>query len=92
MTVVIYAGAVPMVDKGRPDGQLCDRFFENLAEKSFLSKIHVWKVRHCRPDGRTSAASNFHIRLHASRPWGMSVWTAELQHTISISAMRASGP
>jgi hypothetical protein len=44
------------------------------------------------PDGRMSAASNFLIRLRASRPWGMSVQTAELQHAISISAMRASGP
>jgi hypothetical protein len=44
------------------------------------------------PDGRTSAASNFLIRLRASGPWGMSVWTVELQQAISISAMRASGP
>jgi hypothetical protein len=49
-------------------------------------------VRHCRPDGRTSAASNFHIRLSASRPRGMNVRTAILQDAISISAMRASGP
>jgi hypothetical protein len=46
----------------------------------------------CRPDGRTSAASNFHIRLSASGPRGMNVRTAILQHTISISAMRVSGP
>jgi hypothetical protein len=45
-----------------------------------------------RPDGRTFAASNFLIRLRASGPWGMSVRTAELQHAISISAMRASEP
>jgi hypothetical protein len=45
-----------------------------------------------RSDGRTSAVSNFLIRLRASRPWGMSVPTAELQHAISISAMHASGP
>jgi len=45
-----------------------------------------------RPDGRTSAASNFLIRLHASGPRGMSVRTVELQHAISISDMRASGP
>jgi hypothetical protein len=43
-------------------------------------------------DGRTSAVSNFLIRLRASGPWGMSVRTAELQHAISISAMRASRP
>jgi hypothetical protein len=45
-----------------------------------------------RPDGRTSAVSNFLIRLRASRPWGLNVRTAELQHAISISAMRVSGP
>jgi hypothetical protein len=67
-------------------------FFENFAEKSFLFKSRVRTVRHCRPDGRTSAASNFLIRLRASGPWGMSVRMAELQHAISISAMRASGP
>jgi hypothetical protein len=43
-------------------------------------------------DDRTSAVSNFLIRLRVSGPWGMSVRTAELQHAISISAMRASGP
>jgi hypothetical protein len=45
-----------------------------------------------RPDGRTSAASNFHIRLRASGPWGLNVQTAKIQHTISISTMRAFGP
>jgi hypothetical protein len=54
--------------------------------------ICVRTVRHCRSDGRTSAASNFHIRLRASGPRGMNVRTAILQHAISISAMRASGP
>jgi hypothetical protein len=45
-----------------------------------------------RPDGRTSAASNFHNRLRASGPWGRSVRTAKLQHATSISDTRASGP
>lgn len=45
-----------------------------------------------RPDGRTSATSNFHIRLRELEPWGMSVRTAELQHAISISDVRASRP
>jgi hypothetical protein len=39
-----------------------------------------------------SATCNFHIRLRASGPRGMNVRTAILQHAISISAMRASGP
>lgn len=48
-------------------------------------------MTHC-SDGRTSASSNFHIRLRASGLRGRSVRTAELQHTISISDVRASGP
>jgi hypothetical protein len=67
-------------------------FSKNFAEKSFLFKSRVRTVRHSRSDGRTSAASNFHIRLRVSRPWGMSVRMAKLQHAISISAMRTSGP
>jgi hypothetical protein len=81
VTVVIYAGAVRTVD-----------FSKNFAEKSFLFKSHVQTVKHCRPDGRTFAATNFLIRLRASEPRGMGVRTADLQHAISISAMRASGP
>jgi hypothetical protein len=42
-------------------------------------------VRHCRPDGRTSVASNFLIK--ASR-----IRTVDLLHAISISIERASGP
>jgi hypothetical protein len=81
-----------MVNLSRPDRQLCDRIFQKFRWKSFLFKSRVRTVRHWRPDGRTSAASNFHIRLRASRPRGMNVRTAILQHAISISAMRASGP
>jgi len=52
----------------------------------FLLKIFsVWTVRHYRPDGCTSAASNFHLRLPASGPRGMAVRTVDLQHAISIS-------
>jgi hypothetical protein len=77
---------------GRSNGQQCNRIFWEFCWKSFLFKSLVWKVRHCCPDGRTSAACNFHIRLRASGPWGMSVQTAELQHAISIYAMRAFEP
>jgi hypothetical protein len=88
----IYVGAVRTVAMGRPDGQLYDKIFWKFCEEIFP----IWEPRlngmaH-RPDGRTSAASNFLIRLRASRPWGMSVRTAILQHAISISAMSASGP
>jgi len=47
--------------------------FLRISLKIFPVKSRVWTVRHCRPDGRTSAASNFLIRFHASRPWGMRV-------------------
>jgi hypothetical protein len=53
-------------------------FPKNFAKKSFLFKSRVQMVRHCRPDGRTSVASNLLIRLRASGPWGMSVQTANL--------------
>jgi hypothetical protein len=46
---------------------------------------------HC-PDRRMSTASNFLIRLSASRPWVMNVRTAIRQHAISISAMCTSEP
>jgi hypothetical protein len=67
-------------------------FSEIFAEKSFLYKNIVWTGWLDCPDGRTSAASNFHNRLRASRPWGRSVRTAKLQHAISISDAHASGP
>jgi len=67
-------------------------FSEILAEKSFLYKNIVRTGWLDRPDGRTSAASNFHNMLCASGPWGRSVRMAKLQHAISISDMRASEP
>jgi hypothetical protein len=42
-------------------------FSEIFAEKSFLYKNIVRKGWLDRPDGRTSAASNFHNRIRASR-------------------------
>jgi hypothetical protein len=57
-------------------------FSEIFVEKSFLYKNIVRTGWLDRPDGRTSAASNFHNRLRASGPWGKSVRTAKLQHEI----------
>jgi hypothetical protein len=53
-----------------PSGRTTVRqiFPKNLAKKSFLFKSRVRTLRNCRPDGRTSAASNFLIRLRASGP------------------------
>jgi hypothetical protein len=45
-----------------------------------------------RPDGHTSAASNFHIKASCVRNKGMVVQTVDLMHTIFISDARASGP
>jgi len=92
VTTVICTNAARTVNLGRPDRQLCDQNFWDFLWISFLFKSRVRTVRHSRLDGRTSATSNFHIRLRASGPWGMNVRTAELQHAISISAMHASGP
>jgi len=49
-------------------------------------------VRHCRPEGRTSAASNFLIKASRVRTMGMAVQTVDLLHAISISVVRASEP
>jgi hypothetical protein len=46
----------------------------------------------CRPDGRTSAARNFHIEASRVRTKGMVVQTVDLMHAISIYDARASGP
>jgi hypothetical protein len=85
----VICGCHPDGGQGPSGRTTVRRISKIFAEKSFLFNSRVRTVRHCRPDGRTSAASNFHIRLRASRPWGMSVRTAELQHAISISVMRA---
>jgi hypothetical protein len=57
-------------------------FFEIFAEKSFLYKNIVWTGWLDRPNGRKSAASNFHKRLRAAGPWGKSIRTAKLQQAI----------
>jgi hypothetical protein len=67
-------------------------FSEIFVEKSFLYKNIVRTGWLDRPDGRMSAASNFHNRLRASGLWGRSVQMAKLQHVISISDACASGP
>jgi len=58
--------------------------------RSFLFESCVRTVVHYRTNGRTSAASNFHIK--ASRVWTrkMVVHTVVLMHAISISDARVS--
>jgi len=70
----------------------CTINFPKFPWNSFLIWVASWRCCPCRPNGRTSAASNFHIK--ASRVWtkGMVVRTVDLIHAISISNVRASGP
>jgi hypothetical protein len=86
------AGCRP--DSGpRPSRQTTVRpKFLKFLWRSFLFESRVQTVRHWRPDGRTSAASNFHIKALRVRTGGTIVWTADLMHAISISDARASGP
>jgi hypothetical protein len=63
-------GHVRMVNLSRSDGQLCYQNLWDFRWKSFLFKSRVRTVRHYRPDGRMSAASNFHIRLSHVRTKG----------------------
>jgi hypothetical protein len=51
-----------------------------------------WTVMPCGPIGRTSAASNFHIKASHVRTRGMIVRTIDLMHANSISDARTSGP
>jgi len=46
----------------------------------------------CRPDGLTSATSNFHIKASCVQTNGMVVRTVDLMHGISISDARPSEP
>jgi len=41
---------------GRPDGQLCDKIFRKFCGE-------IFPIKELLPDGRTSATSNFLIRL-----------------------------
>jgi hypothetical protein len=63
----------------RLDRQLCDRKFQDFRWKYFLFESRIRTVRHYRPDGCTSAANNFQIRLRVSGPRGMAVRTVDLQ-------------
>jgi hypothetical protein len=56
-------GPVRTVDIGHPDGQLYDKIFQKFREE-------IFPVYEPRPDGRTSAASNFLIRLSSVRTMG----------------------
>jgi hypothetical protein len=70
----------------------CEIDFSKILLKFFPDLSRVRTVVSCRPDGRTSAASNFHTRASHVRTKGMVVRTVDLMHAISISDARASGP
>jgi hypothetical protein len=65
--------------------------FQNL-QKFFPDLSCVQTVLPCRPDDRTSAARNFHIKASLVRTIGMVVRMIDLMHAISIDVARASGP
>jgi hypothetical protein len=77
----------------RPSGRTTVRpKFWKFRWRSFLFEGRVRTVRHCRPDSRTSAASNFHIEASRVQTGGTVVRTADLMQAISISDACASGP
>jgi hypothetical protein len=88
---LINLGTVQTVDLRRPDGQLCNRL-SKISLKFFLDLSHVWTMLPCHPDGRTSAARNFHIKASCVRIKGMVVRMVDLMHAISIYVARESGP
>jgi hypothetical protein len=63
-----------------------------ISLKIFPEMSRVRTVVPCHSDGRTFAASNFHIEALHVRTRRMVVQTADLMHAISISDARASGP
>jgi hypothetical protein len=77
--------------RSRPNGQLCDRLSKILL-KFFPDLSRIRTVLPCRPDGRTFAARNFHIKASHVRTIGMIVQTVNLMHAISIYVACTSGP
>jgi len=85
------------IPKRRPDGRhrasrrttMWSAF--QISLKFFPEMSLVQTVLPCRPDGRTLATRNFHIK--ASRVWtiGMVVWIVDLTHAIFIWVARTSG-
>jgi hypothetical protein len=82
----------------RPDGRhkasgwTTVRSAFQISQKFFPEMSRVRTVLSCRPDSRTLAARNFHIK--GWRVWtkGSIVLTVDLMHTISIYEVRASEP
>jgi hypothetical protein len=86
MSGLINLGAVRTVDIRHPNGQLYDRLSKILL-KFFPDLSRIRTVLPYRPDGRTIAARNFHIK--ASRAWtrGKIIRTVDLMHAISVSIL-----
>jgi hypothetical protein len=77
----------------RPFGQTTVRSkFQKFHWRSFLFETRVRTVMPYRPDGRTSAASKFHIKASRVRTGGTVVRTTDLMYAIFISDAHASGP
>jgi hypothetical protein len=88
---LINLGDVRTVDIRCPNGQLYDRL-SKILQKFFPDLSRVRTMLPCRPDYRTSAARNFHIKASCVQTKVMVVQTVELMHAISIYVARVSGP
>jgi hypothetical protein len=77
----------------RPSGRTTMRpKFWRFRWRSFLFESRIQTVVHCHSDGRTSAASNFHIKASRVRTRRMGIQAVNLMNAISISNARASRP
>jgi hypothetical protein len=82
----------------RPDsshralGRTTMRSAFQILQKFFPELSCVRTVLPCRPDGRTLAARNFHIKALHVRTMTSVVRTVNLMHAISIYEARASRP
>jgi len=79
------------VDIRRPNGQLCDRL-SKISLKFFADLSRFLTVLPCYLDGRTLAATNFHIKASRVQTKGMVIQKVDLMHVILIYVARASKP
>jgi len=82
------------IPKRRPDGRhrafgrITMRSAFQISLKFFPEMSLVQTVLPCRPDGRTLAAHNFHIKASCVRTIGMVVRIVDLTHAIFIRVAR----
>jgi len=86
------AGPRPDGGHGPSGGTTVWPKFQKFRWKSFLFESRVRTILSCCPDGRTFAASNFHIEASRVQTRRMVVRTGDLMHAISIFYFLTSGP